>query len=66
VRYKDLSFGGDMRDIRVSFRKIRERLGFEPMISMPEGIREVRQALGMRLIKDPLAERHRNATFIVQ
>jgi hypothetical protein len=36
------------------------------MISMSEGIREVRQALGMRLIKDPLAERHRNATFIVQ
>jgi hypothetical protein len=55
-----------MRDIRVSFRKIRERLGFEPMISMPEGIQEVRQALGMRLIKDPLAGRHRNATFIVQ
>jgi nucleoside-diphosphate-sugar epimerase len=66
VRYKDLSFGGDMRDIRVSFHKIKERLGFEPMISVLQGIREVREALEMGLIKDPLAERHRNATFIVQ
>ena len=55
-----------MRAIRVSFRKIRERLGFEPLISVPEGIREVREALEMGLVKDPLAERHRNATFIVQ
>ena len=29
VEYKDLTFGGDMRDITVSFKKIREVLGLK-------------------------------------
>jgi len=29
VEYKDLTFGGDMRDITVSFAKIRNVLGFD-------------------------------------
>ena len=29
VRYKDMTFGGDMRDITVSFEKIRSQLGFQ-------------------------------------
>ena len=28
VEYKDLTFGGDMRDITVSFEKIGRELGF--------------------------------------
>ncbi len=66
VTHKDLSFGGDMRDITVSFRKIRERLGFVPRISVEEGIIEVRDALAWGLIKDPGDSRYRNAQFIVQ
>jgi nucleoside-diphosphate-sugar epimerase len=66
VHYKDLSFGGDMRDIRVSFAKIRSRLGFEPQITVEQGIIEVRDAIESGLVGNALSERHRNAQFIVQ
>lgn len=65
VEHRDLSFGGDMRDIRVSFAKIRRVLGFEPRVTVEEGIREVRDALLGGLIKDPLDGRYRNAPFLV-
>ncbi len=55
-----------MRDITVSFAKIRRELGFEPRISVEEGIREVRDALQLGLIKDAAGSRYRNANFIVQ
>jgi nucleoside-diphosphate-sugar epimerase len=66
VEYKDLSFGGDMRDIRVSFAKVRGVLGFEPEVSVEQGICEVRDAILDRLIREPMDERYRNAQFIVQ
>lgn len=66
VEYKDLSFGGDMRDIQVSFAKIRRALSFEPKISVAEGICEVRDALVNGVIRDALESRYRNAQFIVQ
>ncbi|MBN2303283.1 MAG: NAD(P)-dependent oxidoreductase [Anaerolineae bacterium] len=66
VQYKDLSFGGDMRDIRVSFEKIRTMLGFTPTISVEDGVIEVRDAIQTGLVGNPLADRHRNARFIVQ
>ncbi len=66
VTYKDLSFGGDMRDIAVSFAKIKRELAFEPRISVESGIVEVRNALQYGVIKDPTDSRYRNAHFIVQ
>ncbi|MCU0490248.1 MAG: NAD(P)-dependent oxidoreductase [Chloroflexaceae bacterium] len=66
VEYKDLTFGGDMRDIRVSFGKIREALDFVPQISVEQGVREVRDALVQGIIRDALDSRYRNAQFIVQ
>jgi hypothetical protein len=66
VRYKDLSFGGDMRDISVSFEKIRRDLGFQPKLNVDDGVREVLHALQDGLIKNPHDERFRNAQFIVQ
>lgn len=66
VEHKDLTFGGDMRDIRVSFAKIRDVLGYVPRVSVTDGIREVRDALADRLISDALDSRYRNAQFIVQ
>ncbi|MDW8403151.1 NAD(P)-dependent oxidoreductase [Chloroflexus sp.] len=66
VEYKDLTFGGDMRDIRVSFAKIRQRLGFRPRISVEQGIREVADVLLNGVIKDALNSQYRNAQFIVQ
>ncbi|GAB4525683.1 MAG: NAD(P)-dependent oxidoreductase [Anaerolineales bacterium] len=66
VHYKDMTFGGDMRDIRVSFDKIRRELGFAAALGLDDGIREVLHALRMGLIQDPQAAQYRNAHFIVR
>ena len=66
VTYKDLTFGGDMRDISVSFEKIRRELGFEARRTVDDGVREVLHALRIGLIRNPQDQRYRNAQFIVQ
>ncbi len=66
VEYKDLTFGGDMRDITVSFAKIKRELGFQTTLDVDDGIRELIFALKSGLIHNPLDERYRNAQFIVQ
>ncbi|HWW84680.1 MAG TPA: NAD(P)-dependent oxidoreductase [Vicinamibacterales bacterium] len=66
ITYKDLSFGGDMRDITVSFDKVRRELGFLPTISVEDGILEVRDALQQGLIREAADSRYRNAQFIIQ
>ena len=66
VEYKDLTFGGDMRDITVSFAKIKRELGFETTLNVDDGIRDLLFVLKTGLICDPLDERYRNAQFIVQ
>lgn len=66
VEYKDLTFGGDMRDITVSFEKIRRVLGFDTTLSVDDGIREVLHVLKSGLIRNPVDEKYRNAQFIVQ
>ncbi|HMX75482.1 MAG TPA: NAD(P)-dependent oxidoreductase [Anaerolineales bacterium] len=66
VEYKDLTFGGDMRDITVSFEKIRTVLGFGTTLDVDDGVREVLFALKSGLIRNPIDDRYRNAQFIVQ
>jgi len=66
VEYKDLTFGGDMRDISVSFEKIKRVLGFDTTLNIDDGVREVLFALKTGLIKDPTDDKYRNAQFIVQ
>ncbi len=66
VEYKDLTFGGDMRDITVSFAKIKRELGFDTTLDVDDGIRDLLFALKAGLIRNPLDERYRNAQFIVQ
>ena len=66
VEYKDLTFGGDMRDITVSFEKIRRELGFETTLNVDDGVREVLHVLKTGLINNPVDEKYRNAQFIVQ
>ncbi len=65
VRYKDLTFGGDMRDFHVSFKKVREKLGFEARLNVEDGVRDVLQALRSGIIDNPQDQRFRNAKFIV-
>ena len=55
-----------MRDLRVSFAKIRQELDYLPKISVEKGICELRDAIENGLIKDPLNNRYRNAQFIIQ
>lgn len=66
VQYKDMSFGGDMRDITVSFEKIKRELGYDTTLTVDDGIREVLFALKSGLIKNPTDDKYRNAQFIVQ
>ena len=66
VEYKDLTFGGDMRDITVSFERIQRELGFEARLDVDDGVREVLYALKTGLIRNPMDEKYRNAQFIVQ
>lgn len=66
VEYKDLTFGGDMRDITVSFAKIKNVLGFETTLDVNDGVREILFALKTGIIQDPTDSRYRNAQFIVQ
>jgi nucleoside-diphosphate-sugar epimerase len=66
VQYKDLTFGGDMRDITVSFEKIGRLLGFKTTRDVDDGIREILHALKSGLINNPMDEKYRNAQFIVQ
>ena len=66
VEYKNLTFGGDMRDITVSFGKIKRELGFKTTLDVDHGIREVLSALKTGMIRNPMDEKYRNAQFIVQ
>ena len=66
VQYKDLTFGGDVRDIAVSFEKIRSELGFKALLTVDDGVREIVNALRLGLIREPQHERYRNAQFIVR
>ncbi len=66
VEYKDITFGGDMRDITVSFAKIKRVLGFETKLDVDDGIRDLLFALKSGIIKNPTDEKYRNAQFIVQ
>jgi nucleoside-diphosphate-sugar epimerase len=66
VNYKDLTFGGDMRDIAVSFEKIHRELDFTARLTVDDGIREVLHALRFGVIRNPGDQRYRNAQFIVQ
>jgi nucleoside-diphosphate-sugar epimerase len=66
VTYKDMTFGGDMRDITVSYKKIQQELGFKTILTPDDGIREVLHAIRSGLIGNPQNQRYRNAQFIVQ
>ena len=66
VEYKDLTFGGDMRDISVSFEKIKRELGFKTTLNVDDGVREILHALKTGLIRNPMDDKYRNAQFIVQ
>ena len=50
----------DPRDYKVAFEKVREALGFEPRMRVPDGVGEVAGALDAGAFDDPWSPRHRN------
>jgi nucleoside-diphosphate-sugar epimerase len=50
----------DPRDYKVAFGKVRDALGFEPRMRVPDGVREVARALDDGVFADPWATSHRN------
>ena len=50
----------DPRDYKVSFDRIREQLGFETLMTVPDGIAEVLAALDAETFGDPFDGRYRN------
>jgi nucleoside-diphosphate-sugar epimerase len=50
----------DPRDYKVSFEKVRSKLGFEPLRRVPDGITEVVEALERRDFGDPFDSRFSN------
>ena len=50
----------DPRDYKVSFDKIRDTLGFETEMTVPDGIAEVLDALERNRFTDPFDGRYRN------
>ena len=50
----------DPRDYKVSFEKVRERLGFEPRMRVPDGIDEIVGALEEERFGDPFDPRYSN------
>ena len=55
-----------MRDISVSFAKIKKVLGFDTTLNVDDGIRDLLFALKAGIIRNPTDEKYRNAQFIVQ
>jgi len=50
----------DPRDYKVSFDKIRAELGFETLMTVPDGIAEIITALEEEAFGDPYDGRYRN------
>ncbi len=50
----------DPRDYKVSFEKVRRELAFEPRMTVPDGIREIVEALEEERFGDPFASRFSN------
>lgn len=50
----------DPRDYKVSFAKIKQRLGYEPQMRVPDGVREIAAGLDSEEFGDPFDARHRN------
>lgn len=59
-RIKYVKKDEDPRDYRVSFSKIKDILGFEISKTVPEGIKEVKDIVELRIIADPEEQKYYN------
>jgi len=52
VEYRDLSFDGDMRDVRVSFDRIERTLGWKARVTVPEGVRQMVELIRSGMLRN--------------
>jgi hypothetical protein len=60
VEIKLIDRAEDPRDYRVNFDRF-NAIGFEPRLTLADGISEIAGAVGSGLIADPYAQRYRNS-----
>lgn len=58
--------GGDRRDYRVNFRKIREELGFVPKWNLVEGINQVVEVIRSGEVKDYRTAKYSNVKYLTE
>jgi len=57
----DITFGGDIHDISLSFEKIQRSLNFEGKFTVADGVKEIKLALDNKIINHPYQGKYRNA-----
>lgn len=65
AKFKYSKQGSDPRNYRVSFAKVKERLGFEPKFTVNEGIKELISALDLGLYDDCDSNRDKYGNYII-
>lgn len=55
--------GSDPRNYKVSFKKVKETLGFEPQYSVKQGIEELINALKIGVYKDSMANKNKYGNY---
>jgi nucleoside-diphosphate-sugar epimerase len=66
VEHRDVMMDGDMRDVSVSFERVREALGFSPEWTLGGGVKEIVELLRSGTIMDPSDPRYRNAEPVLR
>lgn len=57
--------GNDPRNYKVSFKKVKESLGFEPIYSIKDGVKELIEALDLGLYKDYRNDKNKYGNYII-
>lgn len=60
AKVKYVTKNEDPRDYRVDFTKIKERLGFEVMFKVPDGIKQIKEVLDTGFIVNPDDQKYKN------
>lgn len=58
--------GNDPRDYRISFAKVKEKLGFEPLFTVKDGVKELINAFDMGLYSDANIETEKYGNYSIK
>jgi len=66
TKVKYANNGADRRNYKVSFKKVKENIGFEPMYSVKNGIQELIEAFKIGVYKDSLINANRYGNYEIK